>query len=463
MRTGPIILMAIALAGCVRFQPQPLSPENVASSFEQRSLTSDEFRLYAETNLHRAFLTWPPAAWDLETLTLGALYYNPDLAVARANYEAVFAGETTAAQRLNPSLNVSPAYNATTAVPSPWLVTATLDVPIETAGKRGHRIAQAGHLSDAAGFALTTAAWDVRVRLRRGLLEVWMAQESETLLRQQLAAQESIVGMLEKELAAGGITPAEVTRERIALDQTRLALLEAQNRLAQARPQLAAVIGVPSAALDARPISFDFFTQPPADLPPAEARRRALFNRADILGALANYAASESALQLEIAKQYPDVHLSPGYEFDQGDSKWGVGLNVELPVLNRNRGPIAEAEARRRESAAKFNALQSRVFGEIETALAGCQNAQKTYAAAQALWGHSQAQERATAETFKAGEVSAQSVVAAKLETAHAAVARLDALFKAQQAAATLESALQLPLELPEPLASTPPAQANPP
>jgi outer membrane protein TolC len=453
--------MALALAGCVRFQPQPLSPENLAATFEQRSLICEEFRLYAETNLHRAYPTWPPPAWDLETLTLGALYYNPDLAVARAYYDSVSAGKTTAAQHPNPSLNVSPAYNSTTAVPSPWLVTATLDVPIETAGKRGHRIAHAGHLSDAAGFALTTAAWDVRVRLRRALLEVWMAQESEALLRQQLAAQESIVGLLEKELTAGGIAPAEVTRERIALEQTRLALLEAQNRLAQARPHLASVIGVPSAALDARRFSFDFFSQPPAELPPAEARRRALLNRADILGALANYAASESALQLEIAKQYPDVHLSPGYEFDQGDSKWGVGLNVELPVLNRNRGPIAEAEARRRESAAKFDALQSRVFGEIEVALAGSQNAQKTYAAAQALWDHSQAQERVAQAMYKAGEVSAQCVAAAKLESAHAALARLDALFKAQQAAATLESALQLPLELPVTLLSNPPVQAN--
>ncbi len=459
MRMGLIVFATIALTGCVRFKPQPLSPESAVLTFEQRSLADKALRQYTETNLHRVFQTWPPVAWDLETLTLAAFYFNPDLAVARANYDSVAAGEITAAQRPNPTVSVSPVYNTTTAVPSPWLVTASLDVPIETAGKRGHRLAQARHLSDAARFALATAAWDVRVRLRRALLELWVAQESESLLREQRAAQEFIVRLLEKELAAGGISPAEVTRERVALEQTRLALLDAESRRAQARVQLAGGIGLSPRALDGVTISFEFFDQPPPKLPAAAARRRALFNRPDILGALAEYAARESALQLEIAKQYPDVHLNPGYEFDQGSDKWGVGLNFELPILNQNRGPMAEAEARRQECASKINAVQARGFGEIETALAGCENARQKFAAAAALLAQSRKQERATMAMFQAGEVSSQAVAAAKLESATAALAQLDARMKAQQAATTLEGALQSPLELPTSWLASPPAQ----
>jgi outer membrane protein, heavy metal efflux system len=461
MRLFFCTLMAFTLAGCVRFKPQPISPTQTAARFEQGSLADEALRQYTETNLHRTFQTWPPAAWDLEILTLAAFYFNPDLAVARANYDSVAAGKITAAQRPNPTVSVSPVYNTTTAVPSPWLVTASLDVPIETAGKRGYRRAQAQHLSDAARFGLATAAWDIRARLRRAMLELWAAQEGETLLRAQQTAQESIVRLLEKEQAAGGISPAEVTRERIALEQTRLAWLDAESRRAQARVQLAGVIGLPQRALDGVTISFEAFAQPPPELPAADARRRALFNRTDILGALADYAASESALQLQIAKQYPDVHLNPGYEFDQGSDKWGVGLSMELPILNHNRGPIAEAEARRKESAAKFNALQARVFGEIEIALAGSENARQKFAAAAALLAQSQQQERATLEMFKAGEVSSQAVAAAKLESATAALAQLDARMKAQQAVTALEAALQSPLELPTSLLVPPTSQSH--
>jgi outer membrane protein TolC len=186
-----------------------------------------------------------------------------------------------------------------------------------------------------------------------------------------------------------------------------------------------------------------------------------LFNRTDILGALADYSAIESALQLEVAKQYPDIHLSPGYEFDQGDNKWGVGLSMELPILNHNRGPIAEAAARRAESAAKFNALQARVLGEIEIALAGSENARQKFAGAAGLVAQSQRQERVTMEMFQAGEISSQAVAAAKLESATAALAQLDARVKAQQAVTALEAALQSPLELPTSLLAPPANQTH--
>ena len=452
MKSIVIPLAMIAMAGCVQFKPRPLDALKQADALENRTLADSGLRQYIETNLHRSFPSWPPPAWDLETLTFAAFYFSSDLAVARANYDAIAAGTITAAQRPNPTLGVSPAYNTTASVPSPWLVTATLDLPIETAGKRGHRIAQARHLSDAAGFALATAAWDVRARLRRTLIDLWSAQETVSLLQQQQSAQEDIVRLLEKEFAAGGISQAEVTRERIAREQARLALLDAESRRAQARAQLAGVISVPTRALDDAVISFEFFNQAPDPLPADGARRRALLNRTDIFGALAQYAAAESALRLEIAKQYPDLHLSPGYEFDQGDNKWGVGLSLELPILNHNRGPIAEAEARRHESAAKFNALQARVLSEVEIALAGCNNARQKLAAAETILEESGKHERATLEMFKAGEVSGQAVAAARLERATAALAQFDARLKAQQAFAVLEGALQTPLELPAPL-----------
>jgi outer membrane protein TolC len=131
-------------------------------------------------------------------------------------------------------------------------------------------------------------------------------------------------------------------------------------------------------------------------------------------------------------------------------------LSFELPVLNQNRGPIAEAEARRRESAARFDALQARVIGEIDTALAGCRNARQKFAVATELLSQAQKQEHAAEEMARVGGLSRQAVATARLETANIGLARLDALLKVQQAAATLENALQLPLELPESLINAP-------
>ena len=66
------------------------------------------------------------------------------------------AAKVTAGERPNPSLNVTPGYDTTTSMPSPWIPLGFLDVPIETAGKRGYRTAQAARLSEAARLKLAS-------------------------------------------------------------------------------------------------------------------------------------------------------------------------------------------------------------------------------------------------------------------------------------------------------------------
>src|SRR6266496_284584 len=117
------------------------------------------------------------------------------------------------------------------------------------------------------------------------------------------------------------------------------------------------------------PMEMTLYTPMLSDAQIAEAKQCALLTRADLLAALAEYDASETALRLEIAKQYPDLHFNPNYEYDQGANKWRLGVSLELPVLNRNQGPIAEARAKRDETAARFTALQASIIGEIDSAV----------------------------------------------------------------------------------------------
>jgi outer membrane protein TolC len=437
------------LQGCARFHPQPLAPERTAADFQARTLADDGLRSFLETNLLATLPAWPLPAWDFTKLTLAAFYYHPDLDVARAQWGVVTAGKVTAGERPNPTISVVPGYNSTTTIPSPWLVTPSLDIPVETAGKRGYRLAQAGHLSEAARLNLATVAWQVRSRVRSRLVELHAAQETQRLLQEQQARQAENLQLLERQHEVGAVSAYEVTQAGIAADSTRLALRDAERQSAEALVQLAEAVGVSASALAGVKLSFDGLGQLPGEAKVSEARQQALLHRADILGALAEYAASQSALQLEIAKQYPDVHFNPGYEFDQGDNKWSLGLSVTLPVLNHNLGAIAEANAKRAERAAKFNALQARVLAEIDRAVAGYRASLQKQADADALLGRLQKQEQRAQAMFDAGEISKGDLAALRLQLSASALARLDALVKSQQALGQLEDALQCPLDLP--------------
>ena len=444
------LVLLCLLAGCARFKNEPISPAQTANALEGRTLDNPALRSFLETNLHRAFTNWPGQSWDFETLMLAAFYYHPSLDVARAQWMVAQAGKITAGERPNPTLSVAPAYNTTTLTPSPWMAVGSLDIPIETAGKRKYRIAQSVGLSEAARLNIASVAWQVRSGVRRSLLDLNAARETETLLREQQALQAENLRLLERQREAGAVSAFEVAQAAITADSTRFALRDAERQSAEARVQLAAAIGIPASALDPVKLSFAGLGELPPEASLAEARRQALLNRSDILSALAEYAASQSALQLEVAKQYPDVHLSPGYEFDQGDNKWSLGVSVTLPVLNQNKGPIAEAKARRAELAARFNALQATVLSEIDLALAGYHAALQKRSDVEDLRDRLQKQEQRSQAMFELGEISKGDLVAQQLQLSASAQARLDAITKSQQALAQLEDALQGPLGLPE-------------
>ncbi len=437
------------LAGCTHFRSQPVAPAETAARLESRSLGEPALKGFLEKNLHRELTNWPAASWDFDMLTLAAFYYHPSLDVARGRWAVAEAVKITAGGRPNPTLNVTPGYNTTTLTPSPWIPLGFLDIPVETAGKRGYRIAQAVGLSESARLNIASVAWQARSGVRRSLVALHAAQGAEVLLREQQGLQAENLGLLERQHEAGAVSAFEVSQAGIAADNARLGLRDAERQSAEARVQLAEAIGVPASALAGVKFSFEGWGQLAGEASVTDARRQALLNRSDILSGLADYAAIEAGLQLEIAKQYPDVHLQPGYQFDQGDSKWSLGITVELPVLNQNQGPIAEAKARRTEAAARFNALQAGVLFEIDRAVAGYHAALQKRADADELLARSQKQEQRSRAMFEAGEISKGDLVALRLQLSAAKMARLDGLIKSQQALAQLEDALQSPLGLP--------------
>jgi outer membrane protein TolC len=441
----------LVFTGCVRFQPQPLSSAQTAAAFVSRSLTNGNLRAFLETNGVTG--EWPHETWNLNDLTFVAFYYHPDLAVARAQWESANAARVTAAERPNPSVSVTPGYDSQIpGAPSPWIVPVTFDFPIETAGKRGRRMEQAQHQAEAAYWKWVGTIWQVRSGVRTQLINLEVAEKSRALLAEQSTAQSNIVHLLEGQVSAGESSGFDLTQARITYNTTQLAQQDTERQYLQARVQLATALGLPAKALEGVEFSDDDLESVPADLTTPEVRRQALLGRADVRGALAEYAASQSALQLAIAGQYPDVHLGPGYAWNNGsagDNEWQLGLTVTLPALNQNQGEIAEAKAKRKEAAASFISVQAQAIGEIDSALAGYRAALEELRTAKTLLRGLQERMQSERSMKQSGDAGPLDVANARVEFTTGELSRLDALNKAQQALAQLEDAVQSPLTLP--------------
>jgi cobalt-zinc-cadmium efflux system outer membrane protein len=465
LNRGLAIFGIVLLAGCARFDPRPIAPAETAAKIDARSLAAPEFRKFLEKNLDRHFDDWPLKSWDFETLNLAALYYHPSLDVARAQWDIALGGDKTAAARPNPTLTATPGYDftATSIGVNPWIPGVVFDVPFETMGKRGYRKARAAHLTESARLNIAIAAWQVRSNLRNTLIDLASARQREQMLDRQISIHGQIIGSLEKRLQAGAISSSELLPMQLALAKTRLDLADARRQAADARVRVADAIGVPVKALERLDLAYDLSMRhaTAAELMSVEVRDAALRNRADVLGALADYAASQSALQLEIAKQYPDVHLGPGYQFNNGDHQFTLAISAELPILNQNQGPIAEARARRTEAAAKFIAVQAKAITEIDRAVAAFRVTTDNLSGLEALAAAQRKQNDAVVAQQKAGAADQLDLLNSRLELAASELVQLDGRTKLQQAFAALEDAVQRPVDLPKAeLFERPPAQA---
>ena len=228
MRSVKLIFLfctLFVLAGCAfqKYRAAPVSPAQTAATLEARTLADPGLRQFLKAKSQHPPATWPIQQWDLPNLTLAAFYYNPALQVARARVAQAEAAIVTARTRPNPT--VSGDVGGETAPESPWIAGLVGSLPLETAGKRGHRITAAERAADVARWNLAVAAWNVRAQLRAALLEYVVAFQNLSLLRTEADLRAQQVELLEQRLAVGMIPRPEVDTARI---QDTQALLAAQ-------------------------------------------------------------------------------------------------------------------------------------------------------------------------------------------------------------------------------------------
>jgi outer membrane protein, heavy metal efflux system len=430
------------LAGCAvqHYRPAPIAADRVADAFEARRLTDDGLRTFAEQVLGPG--AWPPPSWDYRALSLAALYFNPSLDAARARIAESQAQILTAGARPNPSLAFTPG------IPSPYLLTVDLSFPLETAGKRGYRLQAARSLDLAARLELAQAAWTVRSSLRAALVDHLVASRTLDLLRAEAEMRGGQARLLETMASAGEIPHVEVSTAEVELSRAHTAVAEAAARSVESDAALAAAIGIPVGALREVRLAWPEWESPPSaeSLPSGEIERDAVLNRLDVRAALAQYAAAESSLQLEIAKQYPDIDIGPGYTYEEKRNYFTVGFAATIPLLDRNQGPIAEAEARRRQAQVKFAQTQAEVISSSERALALYAAALEGFAEAGRFAEVQTRRGEATRKSVQAGEQGRLDLDDAEIERSVAERARLDALAHAQRALGDLEDAVERPL-----------------
>jgi outer membrane protein, heavy metal efflux system len=446
--------LAAALLGACTSVPSraPPDPAQTAEAFAARRLQA-------------ALPDLPPPerGWNAEQWLTAALALNPELAEARAAALAAAAGEVSAAERPNPNLNLFGEYVTAAAGGGGWLYGLSLEFLLPRTGERRRAMASAALQTQAAKSDVAEAIWHVRSQMQQALLDAAYANDATALLRTLVADREALVASSRALATAGEISRIETLAQELELARARQRLVRSQALGADAEARLAGAVGVSVAALQGVPLRWehwaDIETLTPAPL--ADWRAAALIGRPKLIRALREYDLADIALQNEVAKRWPQFHITPGYAWDKSGLRQDtvnetvhntlrdneVELSLELPLFNRHEGPIGEALARRALAGEHLLAVQADLFEEIERAEGAWPQARQAWQDAASARALVERQHAAEQRAFGAGVSDRATLLVAQLAATEAALSSLEAAYDAQGAFAALENAYRRPLQ----------------
>lgn len=350
----------LLLAGCQTYQPQAASRPAHKEEWEARRASSESVREFAKrlgetTSYDRAFDT------D-DGLSLGegetvALVFNPDLRVARLRAGVAKATAEYAGLWDDPELSID-VLNITQSVPDPWVIGSALAFTIPVSGRLKVEKERAEVAMHAELERVAEAEWTVLRDAAEGWLE-WSAhghqlRQTEAILEQLDAVVESTSRLAE----AGELPRTEASLFTIERASRRAERDRLRGELEESEQQLRSLMGLsPKAPLSLNP------TLSPGTV--RTDRSEPCEGHPTLVRLRREHEVADKTLLREIKKQYPDITFGPQGESDEGQSRIGFIGAIPIPILNSNKGGIAEARAEREVALAAYETEYERMVGRL--------------------------------------------------------------------------------------------------
>lgn len=438
------------LLGCqqIPYFAKPIDAQQSAVKLSQKSINNPEFITY----LSRLGVDEQAQlqSWDIESLHRAALFFHSDLAVSKEKLALAEYSIQTVANK--PAIGVSGGIGRSDRANgdiNPMSYTLQIDIPFETTSKRAIKVEEAENLVEVARMDAAEIAWNLRHRIQLDLISYYEQQRLSELLQKELDSYNQLISMLQKRVALGMGSNTELSQYQLMQQKNQILLRNTNAKTEILIAKLAADVGLSVSEFKRIPIANaneDLSANHNATLSPDTLQADALINRIDIRRALARYAASESKLKLEVAKQIPDISLSPSYAYEFGDRVWSLGFATLLNLLQQQPKLIKEAEQLREIEGAQFEAVQASVIAQTNAAWAQYDASKTSYLSAKEMLSSQRAHVQKIQKQFDNGLVDRVMLTQAQLNLHLAEQDVSTTAFEMLRQHAFLENVVQRPL-----------------
>lgn len=344
---------ASVLVGCQTYERSPLDLEAFNADLDLRALDPTPLEAFD-----------PKDGISCAEGEVLALFYNPDLRVARAEAGVALATADTAGLWEDPVFGFDGADIVSPSGPFEFGLMGSLTIPISGRLDLEKDLANAAY--NATLLGLIDLEWQTRSDVRRAWARWTAAVATADLVQATIAQLDSIDAIANSLEAAGELNRVERRLLRLELADRFVEATESTIALIDSSTDLLRLLGLPPSAAAMLQPGF-----PEVNIKvPFDATARLLAANTRLATHTARYHAAEESLRLEVRKQYPDLVLGTGYGKEGSDHKILFGVSIPIPILNANRAGIAQATARRDVVRATTETLSAQLLRELAAAQA---------------------------------------------------------------------------------------------
>ncbi len=243
--------------------------------------------------------------------------------------------------------------------------------PLDILGKRKRRIAAAESGVNRSQAEYEMARLEIIQRVKLAYWAARGAQETRDVLKASVKAFQEIVDYHSSRLSVGAISEQDFLRVRLEAERLQIGANLAAIEATRGRVQLLKEMGQTdfSEVLLTEPMHASAAPIPAVDI------QQVLGRRAEMRVATAALAEAQAKAQFEEVSARPDLNLIYGYKRTQlPDTRSGTntaiaGLQISLPVTNRNQGNRAAATAELRRQQQQLAATDADVRADYYSAL----------------------------------------------------------------------------------------------
>ncbi|MCB1056136.1 MAG: TolC family protein [Acidobacteria bacterium] len=372
------VLVVVVSAGCATYTPQPLGdphhdPAATRETLQELVVEAGEI----ENPLLEPIEIRLDDGLSPDEAAVLAVVANPDLRAARAQRGVAEASILKAGLLPDPQLAASADHPVKR---DPTTSTATsfgLSWDLDPFFVRGAERAAAKAASDQVSLDIAWQEWSVAQQTRTEVFSILFLERQLGLVRDEEAALEEVSDRLDRAAAQHLVDRAQALASTDALISTRSTRIDLEGQLAQARLEVARLLGVPGDQTLRLAGDVEASARTAVDLAAAAADDRSRWldglseRRLDLVALRAGYQSQEETVRAAILRQFPRINIGLTRARDTSAIvTLGPALSISLPSLDRNRGEIAVERATREQLRQEYSArelgAQADVMGLLE-------------------------------------------------------------------------------------------------